>query len=79
MQTKQRLFQKKKKGAHPKFNESYPPGSELTNRKTAQRIASLCGQQNLIHRTTSTAERLTETTSEIAWMDAGEKTNIFRC
>ena len=44
-----------KKVAHPKFNGSYPPSSEL-RRKTAQLTASLCEQQNLIHRTTSTAK-----------------------
>lgn len=58
---------------HPKFNGTYPPGSELRKRKIEQLTASLCGQQNLIHRTTSTAERLTEASFEIAWILARAK------
>ena len=61
------------KTAHPKFNESYPPGSELRGRISAQFTASLFEQQNLIHRTTSTAERLTEASFEIAWIWARAK------
>ncbi len=61
------------KTAHPKFNESYPPGSELRKRKIAQLTASLCEQQKLIHRTTSTAARLTEASFEIAWILARAK------
>lgn len=56
------------KTVHPKCNESYPPGSELRKKKITQLTASLCEQQNLTHRTTSTAERLSEASYEIAWI-----------
>ncbi len=60
---------------HTQFNESYPPGSELRKRKIEQLSSSLSKQQRLIHRTTSTAERLTEASFEIAWILArGKKT-----
>ncbi len=60
---------------HTQFNESYPPGSELRKRKIEQLSSSLSEQQRLIHRTTSTAERLTEASFEIAWILArGKKT-----
>lgn len=61
------------KTAHQTFNQSYPPGSELRTRKITQLIASLRVQQGLIHRTTSTAERLTEASFEIAWILARAK------
>ena len=61
-----------------KSNKSYPPGDKLRKRKTAQFAASLREQQNLIHRTTSTAERLTEASCEIAWILARRKENILR-
>lgn len=58
---------------HPKFNETYAPGSELRRRKIEQLTASLSEQQKLIHRTTSTAECLTEASFEIAWILARAK------
>ncbi len=62
---------------HTKFNESYPPGSELRKRKIEQLSSSLSEQQSLIHRTTSTAERLTEASFEIAWVLARGKKKTF--
>ena len=41
--------------SNPKLSEINPSGSELRKGKTVQLAASLCEQQNLIHRTTSTA------------------------
>ncbi len=61
---------------HTQFNESYPPGSELRKRKIEQLSSSLSEQQRLIHRTTSTAERLTEASFEIAWILARGKKNF---
>ncbi len=61
---------------HTKFNESYPPGSELRKRKIEQLSSSLSEQQRLIHRTTSTAERLTKASFEIAWILAQKKKNF---
>ncbi len=61
---------------HTKFNESYPPGSELRKRKIEQLSSSLSEQQRLIHRTTSTAERLTEASFEIAWILPRGKKNF---
>lgn len=52
---------------HPKFYETYAPGNELRRRKIEQLTASLSEQQKLLHRTT-TAERLTEASFEIAWI-----------
>ncbi len=63
---------------HTQFNESYPPGSELRKRKIEQLSSSLSEQQRLIHRTTSTAERLTEASFEIAWILARGKKKLFR-
>ncbi len=53
---------------HTQFNESYPPGSELRKRKIEQ----------LYNRTTSTAERLTEASFEIAWILARGKKKPFQ-
>ncbi len=39
---------------------SYPPRSEIRKKKLEQLSSSLSEQQRLIHRTTSTAERITE-------------------
>lgn len=61
------------KTVHPQFNESYPSGSELRKKRIAQLTVSLCEQQNLIHRTTFTAERLTEASYEVAWILARAK------
>lgn len=63
---------------HTKFNESYPRQSEIRKRKIEQLSSSLSGQQRLIHRTISTAERLTEASFEIAWILARGKKNLLR-
>jgi len=68
-------FKRSFQTTHPQFNESYPPGRVIRKRKIEQLSSSLSGQQRLIHRTTSTAERLTEASIEIAWILAQGKKN----
>ena len=61
------------KTAHPQFNENYPPDSEVRKNKITQLTTALGEQQRLIHKTSSTAELLTEASFEIAWILARDK------
>ncbi len=61
------------KTTHPNFNKTYPPGSSMRKNKIERLTALIVGQQKLIHRSTSTAENLTEASFEIAWILAKHK------
>lgn len=55
------------------YKEKYPPGRDLRKNYIQQLTALLKGQQPLMDRTTSSAEKLTEAAYEIAWILARQK------
>ncbi|MBN3315765.1 GT2D2 protein, partial [Atractosteus spatula] len=62
---------------HTKFNDTFPPGSNIRKNKIEQLTALLGEQQKLMHRTNSMSEHLTEATSEIVWILARAKKTFY--
>ena len=53
---------------HAHFDKTYPPQSNLRNNKIAQLKGQLKGQQQMMDRSSTVAEKTTEATYEIAWI-----------